>query len=251
MKTLHEFMERMCRFLPCFLEYSAIKAIIRWPRFSLSSYLLVTSMFKSGIRPATVVDVGANTGQFAIAASRIFKAAKIYAFEPIPSCAEKLRVLASDASKIEVYTNAIGDKIDKVDFFVNEYDQASSLLRLNIEGSKHFRNLREKERISVNIITLDHFFKNKTLVKPVLLKIDVQGAEKDVVAGGKDTLEKVEFVLMETAFTPMYIGEPSFTEMIEIMKANDFSFIRPVGFLKSPKNGEILQADILFKKSGA
>jgi FkbM family methyltransferase len=249
MKTLHESVEKMCRLLPCFLEYSAIKAIFTWPRFSLSSYFLVTSMFKSGIRPATVIDVGANTGQFTIAASRIFKAAKIYAFEPIPDCAEKLSVLASNSSKIEIHTNAIGDKNDQVDFFVNEYDQASSLLKLNDESSRHFRNLNEKERISVNLITLDYFFKNKTLKKPVLLKIDVQGAERDVVAGGRDTLKKVDFVLMETAFTPLYHGEPFFIEMIEIMKANDFSFIRPVDFLKSPKNGEILQADVLFKRS--
>jgi hypothetical protein len=84
----------------------------------------------------------------------------------------------------------------------------------------------------------------------VLLKIDVQGAEKDVVEGARETLKRVDYVLMETAFTPMYIGQPSFTEMIETMRAFDFTFLRPVDFLKSPKSGEILQADILFRRAG-
>jgi hypothetical protein len=62
-----------------------------------------------------------------------------------------------------------------------------------------------------------------------------KGSEKLVLEGGKRTLKKVDFVLMETSFTPMYIGEPLFIEMIEAMKAIDFEFVRPIGFLKSPQ----------------
>jgi len=250
MKALHAFVEKMCRVLPCFFEYSAIKAIFTWPRFSLTSYLLVISMFKSGIRPSTVIDVGANTGQFTIAAEHIFRCPKIYAFEPIPDCVEKLRLFSSGSPNIEIHTTAIGVKNDQVDFYVNEYDQASSLFKLNAMNRHHFKNLKERETIRVQVTTLDRFFKNKTMKKPVLLKIDVQGAEKDVVEGARETLNKVDYVLMETSFTPLYIGQSSFLEMIDIMKAFDFTFLRPVDFLKSPATGEILQADILFKRGG-
>jgi FkbM family methyltransferase len=250
MKALHAFVVKMCRILPCFFEYSAIKAIFTWPRFSLTSYLLVTSIFKSGIHPSTVIDVGANIGQFAIAAANIFRNPKIYAFEPIPACVEKLRILAPESSNIEIHATAIGVKNHQVDFYVNAYDQASSLLKLDPMNRHHYGNLQERETIRVQVTTLDHLFKNKTMKKPVLLKIDVQGAEKDVVEGARETLKRVDYVLMETSFTPLYLGQPSFIEMIEIMKAFDFTFLRPVDFLKSNRNGEILQADILFKRGG-
>jgi FkbM family methyltransferase len=231
--VMSERIGKICRTIPHLLDSNALKAIFRWPRFSLTSYLLVTSVSKSGIRPATVIDVGANTGQFAIAAANIFGNPKIHAFEPIPDCAEKLRILASGSADMEVHATAVGMKNDPMDFYVNAYDQASSLLRLNAVNKRHFGNLKERK-----------------MKKPVLLKIDVQGAEKDVVEGARETLKRVDYVLMETAFTPMYIGQPSFTEMIETMRAFDFTFLRPVDFLKSPKSGEILQADILFRRAG-
>jgi FkbM family methyltransferase len=248
--AMSEFIGKICRLLPYLLDGNILKAIFRWPRFSLTAYHLVASISGSGIRPATVIDVGANTGQFTIAAAYLFRNPKIYAFEPIPDCVEKLRILASGSSNIEVQATAVGVRNDHVDFYVNAYDQASSLLKLDAVSKRHFGNFMERETIRVPVTTLDRFFKNKAMKKPVLLKIDVQGAEKDVVEGARKTLKMVDYVLLETSFSPMYIGQPSFVEMIETMKASGFTFIRPVDFLKSPKNGEILQADLLFKRAG-
>src|SRR5687768_15429271 len=39
----------------------------------------------------TILDVGANVGQFAILAHEVFPSAKIFSFEPLPECFEVLK----------------------------------------------------------------------------------------------------------------------------------------------------------------
>ena len=66
------------------MKYNLMKmlnALITWPKFSVTSYKMVHDMKKQGICPKTVIDVGANVGQFAVAASRIFKSKYIYSFD--------------------------------------------------------------------------------------------------------------------------------------------------------------------------
>ncbi|MGD9249207.1 MAG: FkbM family methyltransferase, partial [Desulfobacteraceae bacterium] len=105
---------------------------------------------------------------------------------------------------------------------------------------------REKDTIRVDIATLDDIFLDRTLDRPVLLKIDVQGSEKDVIAGGQETLKNVDYVLMEVSFDTMYVGEASFLEIVKEMETLHFQFSHPIAILKSPNSGKILQADILF-----
>ena len=235
--------------LPVLFEIQTLKAMFTWPKFSVASYVIVKSLLRLGIHPHTVIDVGANIGQFTVAASKLFENPKVFAFEPLPVCVEKLRVLATKIPDIEIYKLAIGDRNGTVDFHVSTFDQASSLLKLNHGVENLFSGLKERKRIRVNVVTLDDFFEARTLKKPVLLKIDVQGGEKSVILGGTKTLRQIDYVLLEASFTPMYVGEPLFLELVELLKTLKFDFMRPVSFLKSPRTGEILQADILFRNN--
>lgn len=245
---MHILLDKLYQILPYLFDLKTLKAILRWPKFSIASYATVSSLFRLGIRPCTVIDVGANMGQFTIAAVNIFKGVKIYAFEPLPNCAQKLRGLTSRFPDAEIHAMAIGNRTGSADFFVNAYGQASSLLRLNKKNCDQFPNLKEIKTIRIDIETLDSFFKGRRMPKPVLMKVDVQGSEKNVLEGGRETLKRIDFVLLEMSFTRMYIGEPPFLEMIETMKKLEFDFVRPIHFLKNSKSGEILQADVLFKK---
>lgn len=239
-------MEKLCQIAPLLFDIQTIKAIGTWPKFSIASYAMISSLYKQGIRPKTVIDVGANVGQFSVAAANIFKNSKVYAFEPNPECKKELGANASKYNDIDIRYTAVGNFNGKANFYVNSFAQASSLLKMNNMFTNEFSKLREKETIRVNIATLDNLFLDRDLDKPVFLKLDVQGSEKEVIEGGQETIKKVDYVLMEASFDPMYIGEPSFLSLIELMKTYRFQFSRPVAFLKSPKNGRILQADLLF-----
>jgi FkbM family methyltransferase len=207
---------------------------------------MISSLYKQGIRPKTVIDVGANIGQFSVAAANIFSDSKVYAFEPNPECRAKLRANTSKCSDIDIRHMAVGNKNGKANFYINSFDQASSLLKMNSTFLEEFSKTREKDAIRVDIATLDDIFLDRTLDRPVLLKIDVQGSEKDVIAGGQETLKNVDYVLMEVSFDTMYVGEASFLEIVKEMETLHFQFSHPIAILKSPNSGKILQADILF-----
>jgi FkbM family methyltransferase len=246
---MNTFISRFLRLVPLLFDRDAVKAMVKWPVFSISAYQNVSNLFNQGICPRAIIDVGANIGQFTIAGLNIFEGVSIHAFEPIEACVNTLRINTSGYKDVYIHAIALGAKRDKTTFYINQYSQASSVLRPSQKHRLEFPNVAEEKAVPVELSTLDDFFSNSNLPGPVLLKLDVQGSEKLVLEGGKRTLKKVDFVLMETSFTPMYIGEPLFIEMIEAMKAIDFEFVRPIGFLKSPQGGEILQADILFRNT--
>jgi len=225
--------------------------MVAWPKFSITAYEIVSALYKQGIRPRTLIDVGANIGQFTIASLNIFKGLGVHAFEPVEACVEKLRSFTSGYGDVFIHPVALGATRERTTFYINRYSVASSILRISGKHQSEFSRLAEKENKTIEVYTLDHFFSNSALVAPVLLKIDVQGAEKLVLEGGHETLKQVNYVLLETSFTAMYDGEPLFLEMIEVMKTLNFDFIRPISFLKSTKSGEILQADVLFKRAGS
>jgi hypothetical protein len=111
-----------------------------------------------------------------------------------------------------------------------------------------FPDARESTIIRVEVSTLDIVFEGVEMQHPVLLKLDVQGYELQVLLGGRNLLARVDYVLLEASFKPMYQGEPIFVEIEKRMREFGFEFLRPVGFLRAPKTGEFLQMDALFQK---
>lgn len=243
------FVSKLNLFLSVTKDVNTIKASITWPKFSITSYQMVSCLAKQGILPKTVIDVGANVGQFAIAASKIFDNIQVHSFEPVPACFKELQRNVSSLRNIVVYPFALGECDIKTTFNVNTHSQASSFLALAPAHYDAFPNEQEKEEITVKTSTLDLVFVNNELQRPILLKVDVQGYESQVLLGGERTLKRVDFVILETSFKPMYKGEILFTDILQIMKASGFQFDRPVGWLTNPRNGEVLQMDALFTRS--
>jgi FkbM family methyltransferase len=225
----------------------AVRAFLTWPKFSLAAFLIISRLKRSGVHPKTVIDVGANVGQFAIASNRLFKGAKIYPIEPDPHVAEQLRKNVGPAIAKSMRVTAIGDSVGTATFYVNRDPQVSSLLPLGADRIESFPTAKVVEQISVSTNTLDQLFGVMTLQHPILLKIDVQGFEDKVIAGGVKLLERVRWVLMEVSFSKLYEGERNFESIIKIMKSHNFRFVRPMNFHVSPKTKDIIEMDALFE----
>ena len=87
-----------------------------------------------------------------------------------------------------------------------------------------------------------------TLEPPVLLKLDVQGYEATTLRGGLETLKRLDYVILEASFKPMYEGEMLFMDIVHLMASYGFHFLRPVGWLSHPETDEFLQMDALFNR---
>jgi len=67
--------------------------------------------------------------------------------------------------------------------------------------------------------------------------------------GGRDTLTRVDYVVLEASFKELYEGETLFREMLAMMEQNEFRFLRPVSWLSDPRTGEVIQVDGLFGRA--
>jgi FkbM family methyltransferase len=215
----------------------------------MTAFRMVSSLNRQGIIPKTVIDVGANVGQFAVACAKIFPGVSVHSFEPLPDCVKQLNRHVARLGDVRVYPFALGAQGGEVVLHVNSHRHSSSILSLGERHLKAFPDAREIQAIRVPISTLDRELESVSLESPVLLKLDVQGYEAQVLNGATETLKRVDYVLLETSFRPLYEGEKTFMEIARMMEDRSFEFLRPVDWLSDPLNGEVLQMDALFARA--
>src|SRR5712672_3596079 len=89
-------------------------ALLTWPKFSLTSFHMVSSLKRQGIEPKAVIDVGANVGQFAVACAKMFPGGAVHSFEPLPHCFKQLRGHVAGLDRVRVYPVALGEQDGEV-----------------------------------------------------------------------------------------------------------------------------------------
>lgn len=194
-----------------------------------------------------IIDVGANQGQFAVAASHFYPQARIHSFEPLPEVFPLLQRNTRKLTTINTYNMALGNSTGTLEFYSNAYSHASSALHVSDLQKNMLPKTAVSNRIQVPVQRLDDLRHKLPFIPPVLLKMDVQGFEKEVLKGALQSLRQIDYLLFETSFVQMYDGEPLFDEMHLFVKELGFEFIAPVGFLQSEKL-QILQMDLLYKR---
>lgn len=86
----------------------------------------------AGVSPRTVIDLGANVGQLAVAAANLFDGAKILSIEPDPRTAGMLKKNLKAIKQAEVFVVAVGDSVGEAEFYVNK--EAQALHQRNMES---------------------------------------------------------------------------------------------------------------------
>jgi len=145
------------------------------------------------------------------------------------------------------YQFAVSDLPGELDFYENALPATSSLLpadeqllgkEIDISGTKR----------SVQVVTLDSM--NVLAGEPLgLMKLDIQGAELHALTGAINTLQRTEYIWIEVSFKPLYKGSPVFDDIVSFLESQQFIMINILPGFKSVE-GELLQADVLFKKRG-
>jgi FkbM family methyltransferase len=134
----------------------------------------------------TFFDVGANYGFYALMASHIGgPESTVCAFEPQPRLAEALRISkqANQFSQLRLFEMALGDQDGAADFFIPDTGSGvGSVFR------EHASQTRPVKQTTVKIATLDSVFRNESLERLDVIKIDVEGAELEVLRGARETL---------------------------------------------------------------
>lgn len=197
---------------------------------------------------ATLVDIGANKGQFSL----VFRArrpdGRIIAFEPLPEAADIYeRVFRGDA-KVALHRVALSDAESEAEFHVTDRRDSSSLLKPGAGQAAAF-GVHDELSIRVPVRRLDACLALAELAHPILIKIDVQGAELGVLRGCAD-LEAADFVYVELSFVELYEKQPLFDEIAQYLAGRGFTLAGVFNQLVTERFGPT-QADFLFKRAGA
>src|SRR6516164_7114454 len=129
----------------------------------------------------TVIDVGANTGQFAAQIHAILPEAAIYSFEPLRECYDFLVHNMSHVQKFRAFNFALGSEDSQIEMHRSDFTPSSSILRMSdlCRQAFPFTNKDVIEKVAVR--QLDHVARDLDLVENILIKLDVQGFEDRVI----------------------------------------------------------------------
>ena len=197
---------------------------------------------------ASIIDLGAHHGQFALFARHRFPHAQLLCFEPLPDAQQIIRQVFPRPGQIELFEVALGSDTTAVqEMHVSRLDDSSSLLPITDRYTTAFPGTEEAASISVPVKRLDDVLAEPAPARPCLLKIDVQGYELEVLQGGDRVLQGVNDVFVECSFVELYTGQAQAGELIAHLWSKGFRLAGVFG-IKRDIAGRCLQADLLFER---
>ena len=217
--------------------------IVRYPSRDLRRRISLLQHF--GI--TTILDVGANQGQYARLSRTIGFKGALFSFEPLTTAFTILQKRAKSDKNWHTYNFALGNKKETVIINISNNLYSSSILDItttHLDGAPE-SVYQDKEEISVE--TLDTVFPTLNIQpETCFLKIDVQGYERNVLEGAKTTLQKLKGVQIEMSLQELYKGEMLFQEMISYLEALGFKLYSLENGFYNKETGQLLQADGIF-----
>jgi len=202
-----------------------------------------------GIAPGTVVDVGANRGDFIRAVRFVDPRAHVVAFEPIPALHERLQA-EFEAQGCEIFPYALDAEAGPREFFLTQADDLSSLLPPTVELTRSLREGAEATKsvaIRVEARRLDDVLDLSKRPGPVLLKLDVQGSELRALRGATRQLEHVACVKLEHHFDRFYEGQSELADLVALMQ--DRGFPRMLQINAKVSDARLRWCDFVFFRS--
>ena len=205
---------------------------------------------KIGRQGMTILDVGANRGEWTRAALKIWPQASIIMLEANPALAGVLDRVAKEVrargGRAEARIAVLGDDERNVTMHESSTkfmrDTGNSLFRQKTKSSL-YQPVQRRMRM------LDNVLAELPVPPPAsveLLKLDVQGAETLVLQGAERTLRGARFLLLEMSLTVFNEGAPLFADVVAFLAQRGFVLVEVLAQHYS-STGEATQVDGLFK----
>jgi FkbM family methyltransferase len=202
----------------------------RPPRASLAGVL--EHLKRREIAPETVIDGGAAFGDWSATCRQVWPDARYLAVEPLVELQPFLR-------NLELVPAALGSESGATTLYVHADLSASSTLKEQEQG------LEQRPR-KVACVSVDELVRERSASGPFLLKLDLQGAELEALAGATQTLRSTEAVVLEATLLPVFAGGPEFAEVVAFMRERGFVPYEIFDLRYRPLDGALVQADLVF-----
>lgn len=201
-------------------------------RRSDSSPSQFKNLFYPNKKKFKLIDCGSYHGSFTKEFNRIFNNSECLCFEPSKLAFSKLSENFKSNKNIQTFNIGLASINRRKKIYINNSDKTNSIFRMdpNIpECQKEF--VENKSVQNIELRRLDDFLKkDKNLSRSFseidLIKIDVQGAELELLHGAIDTIKNSKYILIEIHFIKSYKSSPIFKDILEFLEKYDFEFQR-------------------------
>ena len=194
-------------------------------------------------KPTVIFDIGASNGVWSDTIALTVPKAEYHLFEPlaeaVPFYRQDLQKRLARRPKFHLHAVALSDHEGTAEMFATHDGYGSSMLNRG--------EIPEvKEHVRVPLCTLDAFVERNGLPKPDVMKLDVQGAERLILSGGRQTMQNANVLFLETWLTRGYGPEtPLLTEMIEFLGSAGFTLVE-LGEQFRDERGRLYSVDAVF-----
>lgn len=200
-----------------------------------------------------VLDVGANTGQFAKKMRKKGYHNQIISFEPQPRVFEALSESAQADLLWRAENIALGSAKGTLALQVTNSRDFASFLKPNPYSEKIFgQQSAVEEVVSVEVHRLDDYLAANTQFSDqqnLFLKLDTQGFDREVLEGATDTLQRLSILQIELSLLAIYEDMPDHLEMLEYVDDLGFAIAGFYPISRDPDTLAVIEADcVLIRK---
>jgi FkbM family methyltransferase len=168
-----------------------------------------------------VVDVGANHGDFSLAASALHPKARVLLVEPLPALQPELRRrCARRGGCWRLEPCALGSQGGSATLYVDpQSDAIGSLVGFSEEYLKVNPQARPRQTLTCTVRTLDDLCVAHGIETIDLLKIDVEGFEFETLRGGMRMLRATTALIIELSLVRRNDGSEALGRMLEVLSS--------------------------------
>ncbi len=254
MKSLGKLLERMAQRMSGlgYVWQNPSYAEVRRNGGARDLYRLLNKPWLPANSIRTVLDVGANEGQFVKVARVLFPQAAILAFEPNPHLAHSLEDLLSASGQGALLPLACGRERGVLPLYLTKFSPSASLLQPTGLHIPDYPTADIGETVQVKVERLDDIVHASDLAcAPYLLKLDVQGFELEVLEGATGILSDVAVILCEVNAEDFYTGQAGFEQIHLFLREHGFKLIDIGEPIRARATGEVLYFDVAFLKQAS
>lgn len=200
----------------------------------------------------TVIDVGANKGQFAKYIKPLFPEAHLYCFEPLPEPFKELKKWAEKYrnEKITAFNLALGDNEGTLEMYSPvEHSPSSSFLKTTKICESLYPFTKKKVSIPAKMMTLDKWLRSLSnpLAPEILIKMDVEGYEDRVIQGGRGTFSNAKACILEISLDQLYEDQATFKNISFLLYDFKYHYVGNLNQVYA-NDGHVVYIDALFVK---
>ena len=194
---------------------------------------------RNGIKPATIVDIGAGVGGWSQIAMGVWPGLQALCFEPAPWHRPQLEDFQRRTGGQPIYAMA-GDKRGRGLFWLSTPDAP---------WVSHGVSEPQPGAVELDCSTIDDEVRDRGLPGPYLLKLDTHGFEARVLDGARESLKQTCLIVVESYFVPQGPDSLAFWDLCKRLERDGFRPTDFTEFYRQPGDGRLFSIDFIFERA--